>query len=36
MSAAALATASENSWDAATEKYRSLYTEILAAKKKEG
>ncbi|MDD3248831.1 MAG: glycosyltransferase family 4 protein [Smithellaceae bacterium] len=35
MSAAALATASENSWDAAAEKYRALYEEILAAKKKE-
>jgi len=36
MSAAALTTAAENSWDAATEKYRALYAEILAAKKKEG
>ena len=36
MSAAALATAAENSWDAAAEKYRALYAEILAAKKKEG
>jgi UDP-glucose:(heptosyl)LPS alpha-1,3-glucosyltransferase len=36
MSAAALATAAENSWDAAAEKYRALYTEILATKKKEG
>jgi len=35
MSVAALATASENSWDAAAEKYRALYAEILAAKKKE-
>jgi len=35
MSAAALTTASHNSWDAATEKYRALYAEILAAKKKE-
>lgn len=35
MSAAALATASQNSWDAAAEKYRALYAEILAAKKKE-
>ena len=36
MSAAALTTAAENSWDAVAEKYRALYAEILAAKKKEG
>jgi len=35
MSAAALTTAAENSWDAATEKYRALYAEILAAKEKK-
>jgi len=35
MSAAALATADENSWDAVTEKYQALYTEILAAKEKK-
>jgi len=35
MSAAALTTAAENSWDAAAEKYQALYAEILAAKKKK-
>ncbi|HOQ72179.1 MAG TPA: glycosyltransferase, partial [Smithellaceae bacterium] len=35
MSDSALATAFQNSWDAAAEKYRLLYAEILAAKKKK-
>lgn len=35
MSDSALATAFQNSWDAVAEKYRLLYAEILAAKKKK-
>ncbi len=35
MSAAALATASQNSWDAVAEKYQALYAEILDARRKK-